>query len=153
MSPSIFENVVKKDVLINIKGVYDTEDDRDVVEIFTTGTYYKRGGTYFICYDDTEATGFNGSKTTLAVDSRNRVTLERSGQSPTQLIVERGVRHQCHYDMGFGDLMIGVSGSSVKSSLGETGGNLEIKYSLDVNSMLASENEMYINVKESGNPK
>lgn len=144
---------MKKDVLINIKGVYDTEDDRDVVEIFTTGTYYKKGDSYFISYNDTEATGFKGSKTTLSVDGRNRVTLERSGKARTQLIVEPGVRHHCHYDIGFGDLMIGVNGGSIKSSLGETGGNLEIKYSLDINSMLQSENEMYINVKESGKPK
>lgn len=139
---------MKKDVLISIKGVYDSEDDHDVIELFTTGTYYKKDGCYFICYDETEATGFEGSKTTLRVDRQDKVTLVRSGKAKSQLIVERGVRHQCHYDMGFGDLMIGVSGSSIKSSLSDGGGNLEIKYSLDVNSMLASENEMYVNVKE-----
>lgn len=139
---------MKKDVLISIKGVYDSEDDHDVVELFTTGTYYKKDGRYYICYDETEATGFEGSKTTLMVDQENKVTLERSGKARAQLIVERGVRHQCHYDMGFGDLMIGVSGSIIKSDLGDKGGNLKIKYSLDVNSMLTSENEMYVNVKE-----
>jgi uncharacterized beta-barrel protein YwiB (DUF1934 family) len=65
------------------------------------------------------------------------------------LIVERGVRHQCHYDTGMGDIILGVLGSSIRSSLGEKGGDLEVKYSLDVNSALASENEMYVNVKES----
>lgn len=139
---------MKKDVLISIKGVYGSEDDNDVVELFTTGTYYKKNGLYYICYDETEATGFEGSKTTLMVDREDKVTLERSGKARAQLIVERGVRHQCHYDMGFGDFMIGVSGSLIKSNLGDRGGNLEIKYSLDVNSMLASKNEMYVNVKE-----
>lgn len=139
---------MKKEVLISIKGVYDSADDHDVIELFTTGTYYKKNGRYYICYDETEATGFMGSKTTLTVDQQDKVTLERSGSTRSQLIVERGVRHQCHYDMGFGDLTIGVSGSSIKSDLGDRGGNLEVKYSLDVNSMLASENAMYVNVKE-----
>jgi len=142
---------MKKDVLINIKGVYANEDDRDVIEIFTTGQYYKKNGDYYISYDETEATGFEGSRTTLKVE-REKVTLERKGAANSQLIVEQGVRHQCYYDMGFGDLMIGVSGNRIKSSLTDAGGNLEFKYSLDVNSMLASENEMYINVQESTRP-
>lgn len=142
---------MKKDVLINIRGVYRNDDDSDVIEIFTTGKYYKRGGSYYISYDESEATGFNGSRTTLKVDQEDKVTLQRSGTASSQLIVEPGVRHQCHYDVGFGDLMIGVSGGQIKSSLTDAGGNLEIKYSLDVNTMLASENEMYVNVKESAN--
>lgn len=140
---------MRKDVLISIKGIYSSEDDHDEVELFTTGTYYKRDGSYFICYDETEATGFEGSRTTLQVDDEDKVTMKRSGKSKSQLIVERGVRHQCHYDIGYGDMMIGVLGSSIKSTLGDVGGNLAIKYSLDINSMLASENEMYVNVKES----
>jgi uncharacterized beta-barrel protein YwiB (DUF1934 family) len=83
------------------------------------------------------------------VDKQDKVTLERSGRTRSQLIVERGVRHQCHYDTGAGDLILGVLGSSIKSSLGERGGDLEVKYSLDINSAVASENEMYINVRES----
>lgn len=144
---------MKKEVLINIKGVFDSEDDHDVVEIFTTGTYYQKDGSYYICYDETEATGFEGSRTTLRIENEEKVTMERSGKASSQLIVERGVRHQCHYDVGYGDMMIGILGSSIKSSLNDKGGNLAFKYSLDINSMLASENEMYVNVKESGAAK
>lgn len=139
---------MKKDVLISIKGVYSNEDDQDVVELFTTGKFYKRNGDYYISYEETEATGFEGSRTTLRIEQENRVTLRRTGSSNSQLIVERGVRHQCHYDMGFGEMMIGVHGSRIKSSLNDSGGNVEFKYSLDINSLLASENEMYIFVRE-----
>ncbi len=139
---------MKKDVLISIKGVYRSEDDNDVIELFTTGTYYKKSGRYYICYNESEATGFEGSRTTLTVDKQDKVTLERSGKSRAQLIVERGVRHQCHYDVGAGDIILGVLGNSIKSSLGDGGGRLEVKYSLDINSALASENEMYVHVKE-----
>lgn len=138
----------KKDVLINIKGVYSSDDDRDVVEIFTTGKYYKKDGNYYISYEETEATGYEGSHTTLKVEQEARVTLERSGSTKSQLIVERGVRHQCQYDIGIGDLMIGVIGNKIKSSLTDSGGNLEFKYSLDVNTQFASENEMFIHIKE-----
>lgn len=145
---------MKKDVLISIKGVYSTEEeDADVIELFTTGQYYKKDGSYYISYEETEATGFEGSRTTVKVEDQDRVTVERSGNALSQLIVQRGVRHQCRYDMGYGDMTIGVSGSSIQSTLTDTGGSLSFKYSLDINSLLASENEMYIHIQESTTPQ
>ena len=138
---------MKKDVLINIRSIHSSEDDHDVIELFTTGQYYKRGESYYISYEESEATGFEGSTTTLKVEPEKMVTMSRSGAMNSQLIVERGVRHQCHYDVGHGELLVGVLGSRIKSSLTEIGGGLEIKYSLDINSMYASENEMYIHIK------
>jgi uncharacterized beta-barrel protein YwiB (DUF1934 family) len=137
----------KKDVLINIRGIYRVEDETDEIEIFTTGQYYKKDDTYYISYDETEATGFEGSHTTLSV-APGRVVLERKGAARSQLIVEQGKRHQCQYDVGFGDMMIGVHGSRIRYDLDEQGGNVEFRYSLDVNSALASQNYMYIYVKE-----
>ena len=143
---------MKKDVTINIRGIYNTGEDEenDVIELFTTGEFYRKDGNYYISYEESEATGFEGTRTTLKVEDQSCVTLSRDGKGDehTQLIVQNGVRHQCHYDIGFGDLMIGVSGKSIRSTLGENGGQLEFKYSLDVNSMLASNNEMLIIVRE-----
>ena len=140
---------MKKDVLISIKSIHNSEDDSDVIELFTTGQYYRRDGCYFISYDESESTGFEGSKTILKVEPEKMVTLSRSGSVSSQLIVERGVRHQCHYDVGCGDLLVGVHGSRIRSSLTDVGGSIEIKYSLDINSMYSSENEMFIQIKES----
>lgn len=139
---------MKKDVLIEIKGVYRQDGDEDEVELFTTGSYYKRNGHYYIAYDESEATGFEGTHTVLKVENSDRVTMLRTGASKSQLIVERGIRHQCHYDTGYGSMMIGVSGDRVVSKLDDNGGNLEFAYSLDVNTLLASENSVYVNVRE-----
>ena len=142
---------MKKDVTINIRGTYNFEDDEaDVVELFTTGEFYRKNGSYYISYDESEVTGFKGSKTTLKVEDQNCVTMSRKGadKALTQLIVQSGVRHQCQYDVGFGDMMIGVSGRSISSTLNDRGGRLEFKYSLDINALFASDNEMLIVVKE-----
>ena len=138
----------KKDVLINIKGVYTVDSDRDVIELFTTGSYYKKDGDYYIAYRETEATGFDGSLTTLRVEP-NKITMDRSSPARSQLIVEQGIRHQCHYETGQGQMMIGISGSLIKSSLNDTGGDVTFKYTMDINSLLASENELHIHVQES----
>ena len=140
---------MKKDVVIKIKGVYRQDGDEDQVELFTTGSYYKRNGHYYIAYDESEATGFEGARTVLKVEDSEKVTLTRSGgHARSQLIVERGVRHQCPYDTGYGPMMIGVSGDRIVSDLTDSGGNLEFAYSLDVNTLLASENAVFINVRE-----
>jgi len=91
---------MKKDVLIDIKGIYRQDGEQDQVELVTTGSYYKRNGDYYIAYDESEMTGFDGTHTVLRVEGSQRVTLSRSGSTKSQLIIERGVRHQCHYDTG-----------------------------------------------------
>ena len=144
---------MKKDVTINIRGIYNFEDDdADVVELFTTGEFYRKNGSYYISYDESEVTGFSGTRTTLKVEDQRCVTMSRkskgAGRDMTQLIVQNGVRHQCQYDIGFGDMMIGVSGRSISSTLNDRGGKLEFKYSLDINSLYASDNEMLIIVRE-----
>jgi len=141
---------MKKNVLISIKGIYSSEDDQDIVELFTIGQYYKKNDSYYISYEESEVTGFEGSRTTLKVDREDMVTLERSGAANSQLIVQRGVRHQCYYDVGCGDMMVGILGNRIKNSLTDKGGNLEFRYSLDINSVYTSENEMHIHVKEGG---
>lgn len=139
---------MKKDVVIEIKGVYRQNDDVDSIELFTTGSFYKRNGHYYIAYDESEMTGFEGARTVLKVEDGSRVTLTRTGSARSQLIVERGVRHQCHYDTGMGPMMIGVSGDRIVSGLTDAGGKLEFAYSLDINTLLASENSVFINVRE-----
>lgn len=139
---------MKKDVMIEIKGVYRQEDEEDQVELLTTGSYYKKNGHYYIAYDESEATGFGGTHTVLKVEDSDRVTLLRTGAAKSQLIIERGVRHQCHYNTGYGAMTIGVSGDRVISDLNDSGGKLEFAYSLDVNTSLASENAVFIRVSE-----
>lgn len=139
---------MKKDVMISIKGVQKSEGDRDVVELMTIGNFYKRNNNYYITYEESEATGFQGAKTTLKVEGDRRVTMIRSGSNRSQLIIENGTRHQCYYDTGYGSWTVGVSGSSIVSQLTDQGGNLTLRYSLDINTALASENELYIQVEE-----
>ncbi|MEG2372570.1 MAG: DUF1934 domain-containing protein, partial [Hydrogenoanaerobacterium sp.] len=87
-------------------------------------------------------------KTTLKVEDDGRVTMLRSGPNSSQLIIEQGTRHQCQYETDYGNLIMGVSGSKVSSSLSDTGGDLNFKYTLDFNASMASENEVFVSVKE-----
>ena len=63
------------------------------------------------------------------------------------MILEKGRRHLCLYDTGYGMLTVGVFTSQLDSSLGEQGGRVDIKYTLDIDSNLSSSNEITVEVK------
>lgn len=139
---------MKKDVLITIKGVQKVENEKDTTELFTQGNFYKKDNSYYITYDESEATGFDGSTTTLKVEGSEKVTLIRSGSTRSHLIVQNGERSIGHYGTTEGNLAIGVFTKQINSSLGDNGGDLYFSYTLDINSSLLSENEVFISVKE-----
>ena len=140
---------MRKDVLISIKGTYLPEGGSpDVIELITAGRYYSKNGSYYITYKESETTGMEGVTTTLKVDGDHSVTLMRNGNQRSHLLLEKGRRHLCHYDTGYGSLMVGVSGCKIKSHLDDLGGELLFNYTLDVNSSTVSENEVYISIRE-----
>ena len=135
--------------LITIDGVQKTEADTDRLTLSTLGDFSRGAdGSYTISYAETPATGFEGDVTTLLVDADRCVTLSRRGRTRSDLTIERGRKHLCHYDTGYGDLVIGVFANEIKNDLNESGGSLILRYSLDVNANMLSEHELNITVRE-----
>jgi len=139
-----------REVAINIKSIQVAENERDTTELFTRGLLKKgrKRGKYTLTYEESEATGFGGNTVSLAVTGDSMVVMERKGDAPANIIVEKGKKHHCHYGTPYGDFMIGITAGDIKNSLTEDGGDLYFKYTIDINSGLMSENEMIINVKE-----
>ena len=137
---------MKKDAMISIKGIYNVDGSPDTVELLTCGRFYRRNNSYWLSYDESETTGFEGHKTTLHIE-KDKVTMRRSGLSESQLVVQSGTRHQCLYDTGFGAITVGVNGRAVKSTLDDNGGVIDFSYSMDINTALTSENRVIIEVK------
>lgn len=143
---------MKKDVMIYIKGIRDIDGDKDTIELYTKGRYYRRNGMYFLSYDEMEEDDVEPTiKTILKVDGTKCVTMTKSGKRKSQLIIENGERHQCHYDNGYDDWIMGIEGSGIENGLKDNGGVLNFKYSMDINTMLTSEHEINIVVKECEN--
>ncbi len=137
-----------EDYIINIDGYQQSGGEKETLSLFTLGSFEKKDGRYFISYHDSEATGFAGDVTTLEVIGNKQVTVRRQGKTFSELIIENGKRHQCHYDTGFGTMILGIHADEIKNSLTEGGGNLRFRYRLDVNSSEVSENQLNITVRE-----
>lgn len=140
--------MLKEDYDINIIGRQDYTGLGEVGEISlnTTGSYTAKGGTRFIAYKEYDAENPKVSCTSVLKVEPDKVTMMRSGTA-TRLILEKGRRHLCLYDTGYGMLTVGVFTSQLDSSLGEQGGRVDIKYTLDIDSNLSSSNEITVEVK------
>ena len=138
-----------EDYLITIKGTMEQNGERDQVELMTRGSYVQRGGSYYITYKETEATGYQGSTTTVKVEGDSKVSMLRFGTAPSQLVIEKGRRHVCHYDTGAGALSLGVAADYICSKLGPQGGSVHFGYLLDMDTQSISRNLVEITVRPS----
>lgn len=136
-----------KDVLINIKGTQTIGEEKDVTELTTVGKFGVEDGKMFLSYDDSTSMGVEGVTATVKFEGENLVTIQRAGAMSNRLTIEKNKRHMCHYSTAFGDMMVGVFGEAIKNEITENGGNVYLKYTIDVNSGLVSQNEIEISVK------
>ena len=136
---------MKKNVCITIKSTQTVDEEKDTTELFTFGAMEQFDGGFRLHYDESEATGFEGSSVTLEV-SDNMVTMTRSGKVISSLFIEKGKKHHCHYGTEYGDMLLGISASRIINRLSEEGGVLYFKYTIDINSAFVSENEIYFEV-------
>ena len=136
-------------VIISIKGkqIY-AESSPDEMELVTAGTLKREGrGKYSISYQESELTGLEGTTTRLLIDG-GRVTLVREGNINSQMVFEEGRRHLSMYETPYGALSIGVNTRRMRSTVDEGGGDLEIDYALEIDNLLAGQNQFRMNVKK-----
>lgn len=123
---------MEENYLITIKGTMEQDGERESVELMTRGKFVRRGPSFFIAYEETEATGYAGCTTTVRATADGReVVMTRFGKVPSQLVIEKGVRHICHYETGFGSVSLGVAADVIELDLTEAGGRLQFSYTLD----------------------
>ena len=77
----------------------------------------------------------------------DEITILRDGKSNSNLIVEKGKKHHCHYVTPYGEMMVGIYTHEIKNELNEHGGKLYMKYTVDINSSYISDNEIYMDIK------
>ena len=143
--------LLREDYDINITGRQSCDGEAGEVTLNTTGSYIYRGGARFITYKEYDQDDPRVSTTSVLKVEPDKVTMMRQGTA-TRLILERGRRHLCLYDTGYGTLSVGVFTSRLESSLGEKGGRVDIQYTLDIDSNWSSSNEITVEVKRRPGP-
>ena len=147
---------LKEDYIIRIKSRIEQrldepaaeEEKEEFVELMTRGSFVLKGGSYYVTYRETETTGYEGCTTTLKIaEDGSRVAMLRFDPAPSQLIIEKGTRHLCHYETGYGSITLGVAADEIVQELGPEGGHARFSYVLDSgNEELISRNLVQVTV-------
>lgn len=133
--------------LICIDGTVDQQGEQERIQLKTRGSFLRRGNSFFITYEETETTGYAGCTTTVKVAAdESRVAMLRFGPASSQLIIEKGVRHVCHYETGVGALTLGVAADEIRCQLTDAGGRAFFSYTLDDGTQELSRNLVEVTV-------
>ena len=125
---------MEKPVIISIRGVQTLEEGQeDVMELVTQGILRQEEGELSLTYLESELTGLEGTTTTFHI-TPERITLHREGTLNSEMIFQEGQKHFSLYETPYGGLMLGVNTHRAKADFGEDGGNLSIRYALEVDS-------------------
>ena len=133
---------------ITIIGEQRVDGDDNRIEVLTDGKYLVKKDHFYIGYREYDEELPRRFYNNLIKVEKNMVTISRKGPQRSRLMLEEGRRNQCIYGTPAGNLSIGVFTKTLKSTLGEKGGTLEVSYTLDFNTDLVSENRFFIRVEE-----
>jgi len=140
---------LKEQWILMLKSIQHDGKDTSVSELNTETEFYRdENGDLVLEYDESETTGMEGSHMQLRVSPEKMVSVIRTGTFQTHLVVQSGVKHFCHYATPFGDIAVGITAKWVRSTLTEHGGHLEMRYIVDGNSTLLSDNEIILDVRK-----
>ncbi len=137
---------MKKKQLISLLSVQVQDGERTESELFTNAEITCNKNCSTITYEDTEATGFEGSVTAVKVNGNNEASVMRTGASNSLLLLERDKKTYCQYGTQFGMFQIGVYTHAIENTLKENG-KLYLKYTLDLNASKLSDNEITITIQ------
>ena len=126
------EHMEEKNVMISITGLQKVDGvEQEPVELITPGVLSQVGGGYHLTYRETALTGLEGTITSFQVYP-DQVSMVRMGTVCLQMVFEKGRRHLSVYETPYGNMSVGVRTEQLTSTLGESGGVIDIKYALEI---------------------
>ena len=141
----------KERYLISILGEQKLDGETDKIEVLTAGNFMKKKDHFYIGYKEYDEDDPETCYDNLIKVEGDTVTINRKGPMRSQLMLQKGRRHQCIYQAIAADLNIGVFTKTLKNNLTSKGGSLEVSYTLDFNTDLVSENRFLITIEEKHN--
>ena len=102
-------------------------------EMSVLGRYHDDGTRVSISYDESELSGMEGSRATIAFQKAEPdvISMLRTGSVKTALLFEAGRRHECVYQTPLAPFDVCVQTNVVKNAL-ETMGTLDLDYIVEL---------------------
>ncbi|MDE6521122.1 MAG: DUF1934 domain-containing protein [Ruminococcus sp.] len=138
---------MENNVMISLTSIQYQDDEKSETELLTKASFTQFGEAYIISYEDTETTGFEGSITTITIYKNESASIVRKGTANSVLSLETGKKHYCQYDTPYGSMQIGIYTHKIENDIAKNG-KLYLKYTLDLNSLYLSDNEIVMKINQ-----
>lgn len=144
---------IKENYLIDITSTYKVDDNKETLNIKTTGTFKEKEGKKYIIYKEYSDSNPNKFKTCILKieNDSKKITLIKNGNIQTKLVLEKGKRIYNPYPTEFGAIMMGIFTDFIEFNGFENEAQLNLKYSIDVNSEFVSTNNIKIRATKQNN--
>jgi uncharacterized beta-barrel protein YwiB (DUF1934 family) len=125
---------MEPNVLLTINGrQWSGHEQPQVIRLTTEGSLYRRASAWYVVYEESSATGMEGTRTTMEVSDDGSVVLTRTGSHEMRLTFLAGSRHITRMNTPYGDLDVAVYTSLVQSEIDDKGGYIQLGYTIDFN--------------------
>ena len=133
-------------ILIKISGSqnFNGEEQENNIELTSEGFIEHTKNGVEITYEESELTGMQGTTTKITVDRDGIITLNRSGTTNSCLVFEEGKKNLSYYDTDSGAFSVSVYANYLEADINESGGSIEIDYTLEVDGGMVGQNEISI---------
>lgn len=119
----------------------------EIIEINTLGSWKEAESRVEISYEETQATGMEGSSTAVSFFTREPgvISMIREGAVSTVLVFEEGKRHHCVYHTPFMPFEVCVHTKRVENRLQEKG-SLVLDYMIEIRGARAERTQFSMEV-------
>lgn len=141
---------MENNALITMSGRQEVDGELDRYELTTLGSYVRKGDKYYVSYIGSEITGYEDTRTTLKI-KEDYVSMIRFGDSPTQMVFEKGNCSTGYYETPFGALSVGVTTNSMSVDMNDDGGEVKLDYFVQLNGSAPVRNGLHLQIRKVGN--
>lgn len=134
-----------KKVIVTIKSKQIVDNNEEIMELVTPGSFYNKENAYYLVYDETEISGMEGTTTTVRAED-GYVNLIRFGTTSSNLKFRKGISDVSLYRTPYGVLELTIKPYIVKVNINDDGGEIKLNYELDLGGQEKSKNELLIKV-------
>lgn len=121
-----------KPVIIQVRAAQWTNGEAmPNIRLTTEGVLRNNEGTWEVHYDESEATGMEGTRTMIAISPSGAIRMERRGTVEMDMIFREGQNHRSQITMPYGILSFQLTTNEARGSLNEQGGSVSLSYALD----------------------
>lgn len=142
-------NAMNYEPMLKILSRITDEDGDKKTEMTVNAKISGTENDYMIEYDENIVPDCL-SHTQIKVSDGKSVSVIRSGGMSHEITAEPGKRHICHYTMPFGELVFGVYGKRINTTVCEDGGRLEFEYEISYPDGFVTTNAMTVDIYPKG---